>query len=103
MSKTVTIAKLPLKPGARDDFVKAFNTMFTTVNEEAGTLLYALHLDDNNPDLVWVYELYADEAALVAHGSSEGMKAGMAAFGPYLAEGVELIRATPVAAKGFDL
>ncbi|MFA5564740.1 MAG: putative quinol monooxygenase [Acidimicrobiia bacterium] len=103
MSKTVTIAKLPLKPGVRDDFVKAFNTMFNTVNNEDGTLIYALHLDDSNPDLAWVYELYADEAALVAHGTSEGMKAGMAAFGPFLAEGVELIRATPVSAKGFDV
>lgn len=103
MSKIVVLAKLPVKPGARDEFVEAFSSMFPVVAGEEGTVTYTLHTDDKDPDLVWVYEVYADEAALAAHSSSDGMKAGLAAFGPLIAGPAELIRLTPVGSKGLDL
>lgn len=103
MPKTVTLAKLPLKPGTRDQFIEAFSAMFPVVADEEGTVVYALHTDDANPDMVWIYELYADEAALGTHMSSEGFAAAFAAFGPFVAEGAELIRLTPVQAKGIEL
>ncbi|MBK5221989.1 MAG: antibiotic biosynthesis monooxygenase [Acidimicrobiia bacterium] len=103
MSRTVTLAKLPLKPGTRDEFIAAFGSMFPVVAGEDGTVIYALHTDDKDPDLVWIYELYADEAALATHMASDGFATAFAAFGGFVAEGAELIRMTPVQAEGFEI
>jgi len=103
MSKVVILAKLPLRPGTRDEFVEAFSQMFPVVAEEEGTITYTLHLDTKDEDLVWVYEMYASDEALAAHSGSDGMKAGLAAFGGFIAGPAELIRLTPVEGKGLDL
>jgi quinol monooxygenase YgiN len=102
MSKVSLIAKLPVQPGKRDEFVDAFSSMYPVVDDEAGTLFYALHTDDGDENLVWVYELYADQAAMAEHSGSDGMKAAISAFGPLLAGAPELIRLTPVGGKGLD-
>ncbi|HSL57908.1 MAG TPA: putative quinol monooxygenase [Acidimicrobiales bacterium] len=103
MSKIAIIAKLPVQPGKADEFVAAFSTMFPVVADEPGTEVYALHRDAKDDHLFYVYEVYADRAALDAHGGSDGMKSAMAAFGPLLAEGVELIRMEPIQAEGIAL
>jgi (4S)-4-hydroxy-5-phosphonooxypentane-2,3-dione isomerase len=103
MSKVAMIAKLPVQAGKRDEFITAFSSMFPVVADEPGTLAYAIHTDDTDDDLVWIYELYADEAALATHGASEGMKSAIAAFGPLLGGRPELIRITPVQGVGVDI
>lgn len=103
MSRVALIAKLPVQPGKRDEFIAAFSTMFPVVDGEEGTLVYALHTDDADPDLLWVYELYADAEALDTHGKSDGMASAIAAFGGLLAGAPELHRLSPVQAKGLDL
>lgn len=103
MSKIAMLAKLPVQPGKRDEFVAAFSSMFPVVDDEPGTLAYVLHADDQDEDLLWVYELYADEQALADHSGSDGMKAAIAAFGPLLGGRPELIRLTPVQGIGVDL
>lgn len=94
------IARIPAKPGSRDDLIKALQPLFDAVEEEPGTLRYILHTDDGDPDVLWVYEQYVDHAALGAHGSSETMKT----LGPALAEfgggKAELHVITPVSGKG---
>jgi quinol monooxygenase YgiN len=103
MPKIAMLAKLPVQPGTRDEFVAAFSSMFPVVEGEPGTLAYVLHTDDQDADVVWVYELYADDESLAAHSGSEGMKAAISAFGPLLAGRPELIRLTPVQGIGVDL
>jgi quinol monooxygenase YgiN len=102
MSKVALIAKLPVQPGKRDEFIAAFAQMFPVVEGEPGTLVYALHTDNQDENLVWMYELYADEAAQTEHGASEGRKAAIAAFAPLLGGRPELIALTPVQAVGLD-
>jgi quinol monooxygenase YgiN len=80
MSQVAVIAKIPAQPGKRDELVAALQIALTNAEGEAGTLKYIIHEDTGNPDLVWFYEVYADQAAFEAHGTSDGMKAvGMAA------------------------
>lgn len=100
MSKVALIAKLPTKPGRRDDLVAAFAPMMEAVNAEAGTETYILNLDAGDDDLLWVYELYTDDAAMSAHGSSETMGELFAALGDLLGGAPELINLTPIAGKG---
>jgi quinol monooxygenase YgiN len=103
MSKVAMLAKLPVQPGKHDEFIAAFSSMFPVVEQEPGTLAYALHTDEQDENLFWVYELYADEAALSEHGGSDGMKAAITAFGPLLAGRPELIRLTPIRGVGVDI
>ncbi len=100
MSKVSLIAKIPTKPGCRDDLVAAFGPMIDAVNEEAGTEVYILNLDDGDENVAWVYELYTDADAMGAHSSSEAMGALFGALGDLVDGAPELIMLTPVAGKG---
>jgi quinol monooxygenase YgiN len=100
MAKTALIARIPSKPGKRDDIVAAFAPMMEQVNTEAGTELYILHTDPNDENLVWVYELYTDDAAQAEHAGSEAMAAMFGAIGDLIGGAPELISVTPVTGKG---
>jgi quinol monooxygenase YgiN len=78
--------------------------MFTHVNaNEPGTLIYALHTDDKDPNVAYFYELYSDKDALVSHGGSDTMKTVGRGLKDLLAGRLEVTMMTPVAAKGIDL
>jgi quinol monooxygenase YgiN len=84
------IAKLPVKEGAEAEFEAAFLEMAAAVKEnEPGNHLYTLCKGE---DGYTVMELYADEAALEAHGASDHFKAGGAELGPHLAGRPEITR-----------
>lgn len=100
MSKVSLIAKLPTKPGKRDELVSAFGPMMEAVNAEAGTELYILNLDNGDENVAWVYELYADGDSMALHGGSDAMAALFGALGDLLDGAPELIMTTPVAGKG---
>ncbi|GJM37513.1 MAG: antibiotic biosynthesis monooxygenase [Acidimicrobiales bacterium] len=100
MAKVSLIAKLPTKPGKRDELVAAFGPMMAAVNEEAGTEVYILNLDNGDENVAWVYELYTDADAMGLHGGSEAMAALFASIGDLLDGAPDLIMATPVSGKG---
>jgi quinol monooxygenase YgiN len=72
--KVAVLAKIPAQPGKRDELVKALGAAIDNANTEAGTLLYILHTDDKDPDVVYFYELYTDQDALTLHGTSDRFK-----------------------------
>lgn len=73
------IAKLNVKEGAEADFEKAMLNLAEQVRaNEDGNDLYTLCKDADGNYVVM--ELYADEAALAAHGQSEHFKAAGAGF-----------------------
>lgn len=74
--------------------------MLDHVESEPGTLHYVLHHDLGDADVLWVYEVYADQAALDAHGGSEAMAALIGAIGGSLGGAPELTLATPIGGKG---
>jgi quinol monooxygenase YgiN len=99
MSKVSVIATITAKAGRGDDIVAAFDGAKDAVAEEPGTLVYALHRNQANPDLFYVTELYEDQAALDAHMAGPAM-AALAGLGDAI-EGFDLQFATPVSvAKG---
>ncbi|MEM9200049.1 MAG: putative quinol monooxygenase [Actinomycetota bacterium] len=101
MSKTALLAKLPIKPDAKDTFMDAFGAMLEAVEAEAGTELYILNWgkkDDENT--AFIYELYSDKEALAVHSGSDAMQALMAALGDVMAGAPELIPLTPAVGKG---
>ncbi|MGI8792917.1 MAG: putative quinol monooxygenase [Acidimicrobiales bacterium] len=103
MSKIAVMAKLTAAEGKGPELESVLSKMLTTVEGEDGTLVYALHRANDNADVYWFYELYADDAALATHSSSDAMKEMFGALGGLLAGGAELIVSTPVGGKGIDL
>ena len=55
--------------------------MFDQVQQEPGTEIYVLNDDAGNPDVLWMYELYADQDAFQAHSSSPAMMEFIGTFG----------------------
>ena len=100
MSKVSVIAKIPLKPGNRDELVAAFEPMLEQVNKEAGTEIYILCSDQADENLVWVYELYSDSDAMGAHSSSETMVSLLGVVGGLLEGEPGFHILTPIAGKG---
>jgi quinol monooxygenase YgiN len=94
------IAKLTAKEGKRDELVRRLGDLLPVVNEEPGTLVYSIHVSTTEPEVIYFFELYTDQAALAAHGSSEGMKKAGAGMGDLLGARPELFTCEMVAAKG---
>ena len=103
MSKIALIAKLTAQEGKADEFEAALATMVTTSEEETGLEIYSVHRVDDQPGVYYFFELYTDGDALAVHGKGDGMKAAMGAVGGLLAGAPEIIKATPVVAKGLTL
>lgn len=100
MSMVGVVARIEAKPGMRDDLVAALRTAVDNTADEPGTLTYILHADAAEADVLWMYELYADQSALDAHIASEGFKALGAALGSLLAGRPTLQMCTPLFGKG---
>ena len=101
MSKTAVLAKLPIKPDAKDTFLGAFGAMLDAVESEEGTEIYILNWGQNDDEnTAYIYELYADGDALAVHSGSDAMKALMGALGGVMAGAPELVMLTPAAGKG---
>ena len=103
MSKIAVMAKLVAAEGKGDELEAVLSKMLPVVEGEEGTLAYALHRANDNPDVFWFYELYTDEAALGAHSSSDAMKEMFGSLAGLLEGRAELIVSTPVGGKGLPL
>jgi quinol monooxygenase YgiN len=99
MPKVALLARVKAKEGKGEELIAAFGPVLKQVEREPGTLMYAVHRSTDDPDLFWVCELYADRAALAAHGRSEAMAAATPMLGELIAES-ELTIGEPVSAKG---
>jgi quinol monooxygenase YgiN len=98
--KVAVLARIPAQPGKRDALVEALQAAIDNAETEADTLLYILHTDPKDPDAVLFYELYTDQDALTAHGTSDAFKAIGATLREFAAGRPELTFLTPVLGKG---
>jgi quinol monooxygenase YgiN len=66
--------KWTIKEGELDAVLAALRPLTEASRAEPGCLMYQPHRDPENPNVIFLYEQYADEAALQAHGESEHFK-----------------------------
>jgi quinol monooxygenase YgiN len=66
----VVIAYWTAKDGEEEPVAAALARMVEPSRAEPGNLAYQVHRDPADPRRFVVYELYADEAAYLAHGES---------------------------------
>lgn len=100
MSKVGVVAKITAQPGKRDELASALQSMLQAVESEEGTLSYVLHADNAKDDVLWMYELYTDQASLESHMNGEAFKALGPVIGGLLAGRPELNFTTPLGGKG---
>lgn len=103
MSKISVIAKLTAADGKADELRKALTGVVDAAAEEEGLEVYSAHEAADEPDVFYFFEVYRDQAALDTHGTGEGMRAAMGAFGGLLAGRPEITMMSPVVAKGLDI
>jgi (4S)-4-hydroxy-5-phosphonooxypentane-2,3-dione isomerase len=99
MPKIALLSRVKVKEGKSEEFVAAFRAVFEQAEKEPGTLVYVLNRSKDDPELFWVSELYADDAAFAAHSGSEAMAAATPVLGDLIAE-ADVIIGAPVSAKG---
>ena len=64
----VIVAPLQIKPGHKDEFISALlDDARGSVNDEPGCLRFDVIQDSGDPNRIWLYEVYTDEAAFQAH------------------------------------
>jgi quinol monooxygenase YgiN len=72
MTQIAVFAKLVAQPGRREELLNALEPFIrSAVEDEPGTEVYAVHLDPENGDALWFYEIFTDKEALEAHGRNE--------------------------------
>ncbi|MDN5517484.1 MAG: antibiotic biosynthesis monooxygenase [Pseudomonas sp.] len=64
----VLLLRTQLKPGSFEAFMDAMQVnAAASVRDEPGCLTFDVMRDRSDVDLVWLYEVYVDEAAFEAH------------------------------------
>jgi quinol monooxygenase YgiN len=87
MARPAVIVKFTCAPGKRDAYVAAMAAMFEQTQQESGAEVYVLNDDAGDPDVLWMYEMYADDAAFQAHCSSEAVLERVSTLDPELLAG----------------
>jgi len=103
MAKISSFVKLSAQPGKRGELLDAMRTMLPAVAEEPGTEVYSFHTDSADENALWIFELYTDQAALDAHGSSAAMVNLFGLLGPLLDGAPLMVFATPTDAEGLTI
>ncbi|MCI3922735.1 antibiotic biosynthesis monooxygenase [Paenibacillus sp. TRM 82003] len=99
MSKHSVLGKLSSIPGERDALAAILLEAASAMSQADGCELYLVHLAEDDPDAIWVTELWRDAAA---HQASLGLEATRALIGrarPLIA-GMEPIRIRPLGGLG---
>lgn len=64
----VIIAPIQIKDGYREEFIEAMiDDAKGSVNNEVGCLRFDVIQDGDDPNRIWLYEIYVDEAAFQVH------------------------------------
>jgi quinol monooxygenase YgiN len=94
------IAKLKVQDGKGAAFEAAARELIAYVEaNEPGTRTYLLHRSTADPTEYLYYEVYADKAALAAHGASEAMQRFFGTVGGLAAGRPEITMYEEIAGK----
>jgi quinol monooxygenase YgiN len=100
MSQVVAVVKLPAAPGKGKELAEAMKFALENVKSEEATRMYILHVDMGNEDVLWMYELYDNQAAMDAHLGSDWFKELGAKVGGLVGGAPEFNMMTPLGGKG---
>jgi len=93
------LLQLTARPGLRDDLVRVMRNYLGTLDGEPGTTLVTVALDPGEDDVVWVWEEFADAAAVQAHFEHDFFRALQLELADLLASPVLVRPMAPVARR----
>ncbi|TDF98003.1 putative quinol monooxygenase [Paenibacillus piri] len=101
MSKFAMYAKFKAQPGQRDALARILLEAAEQCESEQGCELYIVNASDEDPDIIWVTELWSDAEAHAESLRNEDTVALIGRARPLIA-GVEPIKLRPLGGKGFQ-
>jgi quinol monooxygenase YgiN len=101
MPQVAIVARVTVKEGRAAEYVATFASLLEQAEREPGTLIYAVNRSNDDPHVFFTLEVYADDAALAAHTSSQVHAAAATAFTELIATSDVIIRET-LMAHGLD-
>lgn len=90
------LVRLGCAPGQRAALLDALHRYTDGLSEEPGTELFIVHLDPEDADVVWLYEVFRDQDAQDAHRSAEGFAQLMTELPDLLAAPPGILRLDPL-------
>ena len=90
------LVRLTSNKGMRPALLDLLNTYADGLAEEPGTELFIVSMDPDDENIVWLYEIFADEDAENAHRSSSGFATLMKAMPPLLDGPPAVLRTVPL-------
>jgi quinol monooxygenase YgiN len=87
------LGQLVAQPGKRDELIACLRESSRDV---PGKLVYMIALDRNDPDSIWMTEVWRDEAAYDACLTLPAVKAGAARMGELIARAGPRIETVPL-------
>ncbi len=101
MPRIAFVTRILAKPGQRAALKALNETVCAESRKEPGTLVYVMSESAENPDELWYFDVYADQAAFERHCASDAYRNMLAKLGPLVAE-VKATPLAPFAAVNFD-
>jgi quinol monooxygenase YgiN len=101
MSRIGLITRITAAEGKRDELLAALQLVLDEVHKEPGTLVYTFNVDQQNPSLVWTYQMFESAEAFEDHRNNGPRRAALEKAVPLIAGNPELIRIEPFAGKGW--
>ncbi|QYR21439.1 antibiotic biosynthesis monooxygenase [Paenibacillus sp. sptzw28] len=99
MNKFAMYGKLTAHPGQRDALVKMMLEAADQLDSMEGCELYIINVSEDDPDVIWVTELWSDAEAHAESLKNENVLQLIQRCRPLIA-GVEPIKVRPVGGKG---
>jgi quinol monooxygenase YgiN len=100
MAEIAMVVKLTAVEGKVDELLEVAAKLVAGTEGEDGTLQYVVHTDTADPNAIWFYERYADQAALDTHAGSTTMADAMGSFAGLLGAPPEMHLLSIAQAKG---
>jgi quinol monooxygenase YgiN len=93
------LLQLTARPERRNELVRVMRNYLHTLDGEPGTTLVTVALDPDEDDVVWVWEEFADAAAVQAHFEHDFFRALQLELADLLASPVLVRPMAPVARR----
>jgi quinol monooxygenase YgiN len=93
------LIQLTAREGQRDELVRVLRNYANTLDGEPGTVLYAVAADPNDQNMVWIWEQFADGAAVQAHFEHDFFRALQLELEDLLAESPAIRPLAPVVTR----
>jgi len=90
------LVRLTAEEGRRPALLDALHRYSDGLDEEPGTELFIVHVDPDDANIVWLYEIFHDEDAQDEHRAAEGFAQLMTELPDVLGAPTAILRLDPL-------